>query len=168
MSGLPAWGSDKRIGNPQGIWPWRPGWFNCRTSIGLGETKTPVSGGTNKISPVSGPRRGKQWLHRRLNQNHPLVLEGLLWRFGSAGAHHRDGGTGSSSLKGPPWHKPSWILPLTIYGDCHRAQRGWVPQAKQLLRRECNPTHQQIIGLKSYWEGSLPTRANPVFPSPSQ
>ena len=38
-------------------------------------------------------RRGKeQWLHRKLNQNYLLVLEGLLWRRGSAGAHCRDGG----------------------------------------------------------------------------
>ena len=30
---------------------------------------------------------------RKLIQNYWLVLEGLLWSWGLAGAHHRDGGT---------------------------------------------------------------------------
>ena len=42
------------------------------------------------------PRENEQWPHRRPNQNYLLVLEGLLWRCGLAGAHHRDRDTGSS------------------------------------------------------------------------
>ena len=45
--------------------------------------------GTNKILCTLRHRGKEQWPHRRLNQNHLLVLEGLLWRCGSAGAHHR-------------------------------------------------------------------------------
>ena len=37
-------------------------------------------------------------LHMKLNQTHLLVLEDLLWRHGSAEAHHRDRGTGRSPL----------------------------------------------------------------------
>jgi len=43
------------------------------------------------------------------NQSYLLVLEGLLWRHGSAGAHHRD-----RALEGRPWSKLSWSSPLTL------------------------------------------------------
>ena len=100
-SGFPVWALDKGTGNPQGIRPWRPEGSDCKTSTGLGETETPVLEGTNKT--LCAPRlRGKeQWFCRKLNQNYLLVLEGLLWGCGSAGAHHRDGGTGSSCLGKP-------------------------------------------------------------------
>jgi len=39
--------------------------------------------------------------HRR-NQNYLPVLEGLLQRCGSAGAHHRDRGVGRSPLGASP------------------------------------------------------------------
>ena len=39
---------------------------------------------------------------RRLNQNYALVLEGLLWRGGLAGVHHRDWGSEKVSLGNPP------------------------------------------------------------------
>ena len=94
---LPSWESDKGSGNPQGIWPWRPAGFDDRISTGLGETKTPVLEGTNNILCIQSARWKEQRPQRRLNQNHRLVLEGLLWRCGLAGAHHRDRGTGSSS-----------------------------------------------------------------------
>ena len=38
------------------------------------------------------------------------------------------------------------------------------PQAKQLPGRECNPTHQQIIGLKLYWARPCPPEQDSVFP----
>ena len=41
------------------------------------------------------------------------------------------------------------------------------PQAKQLSGRECNPTHQQIIGLKLYWAMICPPEQDPVFPTVS-
>ena len=43
------------------------------------------------------------------NQNHLLVLEGLLWRHGLTGAHHRDGNTGNRSPRSP---YPLGISPL--------------------------------------------------------
>ena len=97
----------------QGIWPWRPGGFDCKTSTGLGETGTPVLAGTHKT--LHAPRlRGKgQRLHRRLSQNCLLVLEGLLWWRGSAGAHRRDAGMAAAVWEGPLWSKPSWRSPLT-------------------------------------------------------
>ena len=47
--------------------------------------------------------------------------------------------------------------------------RAGSPQAKQLPERECNPTHQQIIGLKLYRARPCPPEWDPVFPiaSPS-
>jgi len=36
--------------------------------------------------------------HMKLNKNYLLVLEGLLWRRGSAEAHYRGRGTGRSPL----------------------------------------------------------------------
>ena len=73
-------GTDKGTGNPQRIWPWRPVGFDYKTSTGLGETETPVLEGTNKPLPAPRLRGKEQWLHRKLNQNHLLVLESLLWR----------------------------------------------------------------------------------------
>ena len=81
--------------------------------------QTPVLEGTNKT--LYTPRlRGKRRTHRRLNQIYLLVLEGLLWRHGLAGAHHRDRGTGSSSLGRSP-------LQETLLEDCLGAKhyRRW-------------------------------------------
>ena len=72
--------------------------FDYRTPKGLRETETPVLEGTNKILCTPRPRGEEQRPCRRLNQNYLLVLEGILWTHGSAGAHHRDGGTGSFPL----------------------------------------------------------------------
>ena len=58
--------------------------------------QTPVLEGTNKILHMPRPRAKEQLPHRRLNQNYFVVLEGFLWRCGSAGAHHK--GSGSSNL----------------------------------------------------------------------
>ena len=56
----------------------------------------------------------EEWPHRGLNQTYLLVLEGLLWRCGSAGAHHRDMALVAAVWEGPPWHKPFWRSPLTL------------------------------------------------------
>ena len=71
--------------NLQGIWP---AWFDYRFSTGLRETKTPVLEGTNNILCIPTSRGKEQGPHRWLNQNYQLVLEGLLWRWGSPGVHH--------------------------------------------------------------------------------
>ena len=101
-SGFPAWESDKGTGTPQGIWLCRLVGFDYRTFTGLGETETPLFEGTNKILCTPRPRGKEQGPHRRLNKNYLLVLEGLLWRQGTAGAHYRDRGIGSIRLGRSP------------------------------------------------------------------
>ena len=45
-----------------------------------------------------GPEEMNSDPHMKLNKNYLLVLEGLLWRRGSAEAHYRGRGTGRSPL----------------------------------------------------------------------
>ena len=72
-----------------------------------------------------------------------------MWRFGSAGAHHRDGGTGSSRLGRSPVVKT--LLEVTINPTIEpKDSRAGCPQAKKLPGREHNPTHPRIVGLKLY------------------
>ena len=85
-----------QLEEPQGIWPWSPGGLDYRISTGLGETETLVLESTNKALLEPRPKGKEQWPCRRLNRNYLLPLKGLLWRHGSPGAPHRDGGTGSS------------------------------------------------------------------------
>ena len=75
-----------------------------------GLRKTPDLEGACKTLPAPRPGGKEQWAHRRLIQNYQPVLQGLLWSWGLARAHHRDGGT---VWKGPPWHKLSWRSPST-------------------------------------------------------
>jgi len=71
--------------------------FDYKTSAGRGETDSSLGG--HKQTLVHTKTQGKeQCLHRRLNQNYLLELEGLLWRHGLEGAHHGDRGTDNSSL----------------------------------------------------------------------
>ena len=141
-SGLPAWWSDKRIGNRQEIWPWGPVGFDYRTSRGLGETQTPVLEGTNRILCTQRPRRNDQWPYRRLNQNCLRVggppVEAWVSRGSTQGWGHwqhqaRKAPLGINSLGG---HINLTIEPI--------GPTAGSPQAKQLPGRECNPTHQQI------------------------
>ena len=110
----PACGSDKGTWNSLVIWPWRAVGFDYRTPTEVGETDTPLLEGTNKVLHAPRPREKEHLLHRRLNQTYLQVFDSLLWRHGSAGAHHRDGGTGRSSPRGPPWRKPSYRSALTL------------------------------------------------------
>ena len=87
---------------PPGNLAWRPVEFICMTSTGLRETETLILEGTKKILLAPTPRGKQQWPNRWLNQNYLLVLDGLLWRRGLAGAHHRDQGPGSISLGRSP------------------------------------------------------------------
>ena len=104
---FPVWEYDKRTGNPQGIWPWKPVGFNYRTFVVLGETETPAMEGTNKNLHAPRPRGKEQWPHRKLKHNYLLVFEELLWKNRSAGTHHSDEGTGSSKLGRFPF---AWTL----------------------------------------------------------
>jgi len=57
------------------------------------------------------------------------------------------GALAAAILEGAPWHKPSSRVSPTTERTDPRAE---TPQAKQVTRRECNPTYQQITGLKFY------------------
>ena len=88
----------------------------------------------------------EQWPQARLNQTYLLVSDGLLWKHGSAVAHHGDEALAAAVLEGVPWHKSPWGSPLQSIDP-----RDGLTQAKQLTRREHNPKLQQKIGLKLYW-----------------
>ena len=165
MSGCPAWEYDKGTGNPQGMWPWRPAGFDYNTSTGLGETETPVLDGKYKTLHASTLRRKEQWPHRRLSQNQLLVLEGLLWRHWSTGAHHRDEGTGSCS----PGRLP---LVLTLLGVAinpkmeprdHRAHRARLSQAKKTTREGVQPHPPADNWIKALLSKALSTRTRSSY-----
>ena len=62
-----------------------------------------------------------------------LLLEGLLWRCGSAVACR--GALETAVLEGAPWHE---VINKPIIEPTDA--RAGSPQAKQLTRRECNPS----------------------------
>ena len=105
---------------------------------------------------ASGPRRKEQWLHRRLNQNYLLVLEGLLQRRGVAVAHHGDKDTGSRSSGK---YSLTWALLESAISPTKEpvSSSAGLLQATEPTGGELSPTHQQPSGLKFYW--ALPTRA---------
>ena len=70
-----------------------------------------------------------------------LVLEGLLWRHGSAAAHHNDRGTGRFPLA-------QTLLKFTVNPTIEPTDL--VTSHQTTTREQCNSTHQQIIGLKLY------------------
>ena len=148
MSGFPAWGSDKRTGNPQGIWPWWPVGFDYRTSTGTRGNRDSILGG-HKILYAPTPRWKKQWPHRRQSQNDTLVLEGLLWRCASARAHHRDEGTASSSPE------------LALY-RAYKLQ-GWVTSGQTTSKVGVQPHLSADNWIKALVTKALLTRARPSF-----
>ena len=165
MSGFPAWESDKGTGNPQGIWPWRPAGFDYNTSTGLGETETPVLEWKYKTLHASRLRRKEQWPHRRLSQNYLLVLEGLLWRHGSTGAHHRDGGTGSCSPGRLPWVLTLLVVTINpkMEPTDHRAHRACLSQAKKITRKGAKPHPPADNCIKALLSKALSTRAGSSY-----
>ena len=83
--------------------------------------------------------------HSRLNQNYMLVLEGLLWRCGSAEAHLRDGGAGRSAY--------------------HRTRRtqGCVASGETTIREGVQPNPSADNWITALLNKTLPTRARPNF-----
>ena len=160
-----AWGFKKGTGNPQGIWPWRPAGFDYNTSTGLGETETPVLEWKYKTLHASRLRRKEQWPHRRLSQNYLLVLEGLLWRHGSTGAHHRDGGTGSCSPGRLPWVLTLLVVTINpkMEPTDHRAHRACLSQAKKITRKGAKPHPPADNWIKALLSKALSTRARLSF-----
>ena len=139
-SGFPDWWSDKRPGNPQGIWLWGPAGFDYISSRELRETDIPVLEGTNKILYPSRPRGEEQ--RPLATAGHwpklPASTGGPPGRCELARTHHWDG-----ALKDP---------------------RAGSSQAKLPPGKKCNANHQQIIGLKLYWARPCPPDQDPVPP----
>ena len=158
MSGFPTRGSGNGRRNSQRIRLWSLVGFDCKTSIGLGETETPLLEGTHKVVCAPGPRGKEQWPHRRLNQTYLLVLEHLLQRQGATVAHCRDKDTGSRSSGK---YFLAWALPESTISPNKEpvSYSTGSPQGKQPTGRELSPSHQQTNRLKFYW--ALPTRATP-------
>ena len=142
---------------PQRILPWGSMGFDNRPLRGAGKRKSLVLEGKNKILCTSRCRGEEQWPHRRLRWNYLLVLEGLLWRHGSAESHHRDEGTGRS-----PLCKPCWNSPLTLPSS-PRAQ-GWVTSGQTTARKGVKPHPSADHWIKALLSKALPTRARPSFP----
>ena len=150
MSGFPAWESNKGTGNPQGIWPWRPARFDYKTSAGLGQNENSSLGGHRQNLVCTKTQRTGEWPHSGLNPSYLLVLEGLLWKHGSAGAHRRGWGPAAAGQNGPIGLSPLrvHVNPVTEHVD----SRAGLPHL-DTKGRECSPIHQQRVGLKLYWAG---------------
>ena len=73
-----------------------------------GGNRDSTLGGHTQSSVRIGTQGKEQWPHRRLNQTYPLVLEGLLQRWGVAVSHCEDKDTGSRSSGK---YSLEWALP---------------------------------------------------------
>ena len=78
--------------------------FDYRTSTGLEGNRDSSFGGHKQNRAYTKTQRKGAVTLRRLNQSYLLVLEGLLWRCGLAGAHCRDS----------HWKQQSWKVPLGL------------------------------------------------------
>ena len=96
-----------------------------------GENRLQAWRAQTKSVHIKKPRGKEQWAHRRLNQNYLLVLEGLLWSYGSAGAHRR----ASSSSPGRS------ALAKALLKLSHRASRrqDWVASGQTTTRQGAQP-----------------------------
>ena len=106
VDGLSSWGPEGACGKmllsipgcepcPPSAQRWllqMPGGEGLPGMHGLGTEAVPSR------APGSGWSRSETVVTVQASENHLLVLEGLLRRCGSAGAHHRDERTGSSCL----------------------------------------------------------------------
>ena len=87
-------GSSKGTERPQGIWLWRPVWFDYRTSK---DWENRLLEGTNKTLCVPGARKKKPYPHKRLSQTCLWVSWSLWWRHGLTVACCRVRGTEHSA-----------------------------------------------------------------------
>ena len=136
-SGFPDWGSDKRPGNPQGIWLWGPAGFDYISSRELRETDTPVLEGTNKILYPSRPRGEEQ---------RPLATAGHWPKL-------------PASTGGPPGEV--WVGKDSPLGRGTERPEGWVLSGQTTTREEvqCQPSADNWI--KALLSKALPTRPRP-------
>ena len=127
--------------------------IDYRTYTGL---KNWLLESTNKTLCAPGPRKKKQWPHKRLSQTCQWVSGSLQQRCGSTVACHRVRGTeymssGLSPLAGGPH-----------YCHCYHCLA-----SGQNTGREHSPAHQQKIGLNIYWVWPCPLEQDPDSPTTS-
>ena len=149
---FPTWGS-KRDWEPPGNLTFKSNgiWLQnfCRTR------ETDLKG-THKTVCILGPRRKEKWPHKS---------QTCLWVFGSLQQRHGSTvacygvRTLTAVLEGAAcWHKSFWRRsPLSL------AQFGFRPN----YEREHSPTHQQKIGLQSYWSWPCPLEQDLAFSTAS-
>ena len=110
--------------------------------------------GRYRLSMHTRTQGKRQWLHRSLCQTYLLVLEGLSGRQMVAVAHRRNkdvgcGGTGYS-LVWAVLDAPT-LMPRPSFTQQSKGASCGMSQAKQPMRQEHGPTHQQTGCLKSSW-----------------
>ena len=93
------------------------------------------------------------------------MLEGLLWRHGSTGAHHRDGGTGSCSPGRLPWVLTLLVVTINpkMEPTDHRAHRACLSQAKKITRKGAKPHPPADNWIKALLSKALSTRAGSSY-----
>ena len=137
------------------MWLWSSVGFDYRSSTGLGKQK--LLEVTNKTLGTLGPRKKKQWSHKRLSQTCLWVFGSLWQRCGSTAACF---GVGDNDCLSPV---RTSISPFR--GGCHYPYHSLA--SSQTIGREHKPIHQQKNGLKIYWAWPCPTEQDPVFPTAS-
>ena len=99
MSGFPAWGPDKGTGNPR-----EPDFGGQQDFIKdfhrTGGSRDSCLGQYKQHVHTKTQRKGAA-IPQETEPKYLLVLAGLLWRSGLAGAYHRDGGLAAAVWEGP-------------------------------------------------------------------
>ena len=93
------------------------------------------------------------------------MLEGLLWRRGSTGAHHRDGGTGSCSPGRLPLELTLLVVAINpkMEPTDHRVHRACLSQAKKITRKGAQPHPPADNWTKALLSKALSTRAGSSY-----
>ena len=125
---------------------------------GTGGKKDSTLGGHTQSSVCIRTQGKEQWLHRRLNQTHLLVLEGLLQRRGVAVAHQGTRTLAAQVLGSTSWRECSQSPTLTTSKSLGKLQC-WVASGQTTNREGTQPHPSADKRIKFYW--ALPTRATP-------
>ena len=154
---FPTWGSDKGTEYPQGIWLWRSAGFDYKTFTGL--KKQSLLKGTNKT--LSAPRTQEK---------------------GAVTPQETEPDLPASVQESPA---EAWVNSGLPWSQRHWLQQSWEPQhagvspfwrrlplmplphhslaSGHITGREHSPTHQQKIGLKTYWAWPCQPEQDLVF-----
>ena len=107
--------------------------------------------------------RKEQWPHKRLRQTYLCEClgvsgRGMGWQWPASGS----GSLTTAVLGGVGcWYKPFWRRSTLLPLPRHCLASG------ETAGREHSPTHQQKIGLKTFWIWPCPPEQDPVFPTAS-